>query len=96
MVKIKEKVKEIIKYLKDNPRKIFENLTSYLTIFVGILGIIISYGTGLGLSPEVLAYVVTLTAIANRIITYIRITFLKENSPEPSNDTVEEDSFVME
>jgi len=93
---VKKIVKKLIDYLRNNPRKIFENLTSYLTIFVGILGIIVSYGAGLGLSPEVLAYVVTLTAIANRIITYIRITFLKENSPEPSNDTVEEDSFVME
>jgi hypothetical protein len=67
----------LVKYLKENPRKILENLTSYLTIIIALLGVLIAEGSGIGLTPEFIASTVAVTAILNRILTFIRVNYLK-------------------
>ncbi len=76
----------LIRYLKNNPRKILENLTSYLTIIVAILGFLIAEGSAIGLSPEIIASTVTVAAILNRILTYIRVNYLKNEIIELESD----------
>jgi len=89
---------EIIEYIKENPRKLLENITSYITILVGILGIIIAEGTGIGLSTEIIAQIVTMTAVLNRVLTYMRVTFLKKEISDLKKTAIEieEDNFLME
>ena len=90
---------KIIEYIKNNPRRILENLTSYLTIITALLGIIIAEGTGIGLSPEFIAQTVAMSAILNRVLTYIRVTFLKEEIADLEVlviDIESENDFIME
>ncbi|MEA4956855.1 hypothetical protein SDC9_07400 [bioreactor metagenome] len=85
------KIEQLINYIKQNPRKILENITSYITIIIGFLGIIITYGAGFGLNGENIAIIVTISALLNRVLTIIRVNFLKDQITEP-----EEDNFIME
>ena len=82
----------IIEYIKQNPRKILENITSYITIIIGFLGIIITYGAGFGLNGENIAIIVTISAVLNRVLTIIRVNFLKDRITEPGTN----DNFIME
>lgn len=75
-----------VEYIKENPRKILENITSYLTIFVGILSFLIAYGTGFGINAETIAIIVTVSAGLNRVLTFIRVTFLKEKIEENKSE----------
>jgi len=70
-------------FIRQNPRKILENLTSYLAIIIGLLGILTAYGLEMGLTPENIAKIVTATIILNRVLTYIRVNYLKEQIPDP-------------
>ena len=88
---------KIIEYIKNNPRRILENTTSYLTIITALLGIIIAKGTGIGLSPEFIAQIVAISAILNRVLTYIRITFLKDEIADLEVQVIDsENDFLME
>lgn len=69
---------KLIEYVKSNPRKILENITSYLTIIIAILGYIGAYGAGYGLNGEVIGGVIALSAMLNRILTILRVDFLKD------------------
>jgi len=92
------KIKNMVIFLKNNWRKILENITSYLAILVGFCGVLITNGAGIGLSPKVIATIVTVSAVANRILTYIRVTFLKNNPDQltDNTDTTLDDDFLME
>ena len=83
---------KLIEYIKKNPRKILENLTSYLTIAIAILGVLIAEGAGIGLTPEFIAQLVALTAILNRCMTFVRVNFLKEEIEK--SETKEEEPII--
>ncbi|WP_054834520.1 hypothetical protein [Methanobrevibacter arboriphilus] len=74
------KIEQLINYIKQNPRKILENITGYLTIIIAILGGYIgAYGAGYGLNAEVVGGgVIALSAMLNRILTILRVDFLKD------------------
>lgn len=71
-------IKQLINYIRTNPRKILENITGYLTIIIAILGYIGAYGAGYGLNAEVVGGVIALSAMLNRILTILRVDFLKD------------------
>lgn len=71
-------IKQLINYIRTNPRKILENITSYITIITGFLGILITYGAGYGLNAEVVGGIIALSAMLNRILTILRVDFLKD------------------
>nr|WP_302578236.1 hypothetical protein [Methanobrevibacter arboriphilus] len=71
-------IKQLINYIRTNPRKILENITSYITIIIAILGYIGAYGAGYGLNAEVVGGVIALSAMLNRILTILRVDFLKD------------------
>lgn len=85
------KIKQLIEYIRENPRKILENITSYLTIIIAIIGYIGAYGAGYGLNPEVIGGLIALSAMLNRILTILRVDFLKDQIQEPSSD-----DFIMD
>ena len=92
-----------IEYIKENPRKIVENLTSYLTIATAIGAFIIAEGAGFGADPLLLAKIGAITAITNRMVTYLRVTYLKDKMDHMEfeqelecKDEEPEDDFIME
>ncbi len=89
-------IKQLINYIRTNPRKILENITSYITIITGFLGILITYGAGFGLNAENIALIVTISALLNRALTFIRVNFLKDTINDLETEQNSADDYIME
>jgi len=88
-------MEKVMRYLKNNQR-IAENISSYITMLVGLLGLIMAEKTGI-LTLEIIIIAMIILTVLNRVLTNIYVSFLKKEIKKLKKETKDEfDDFVME
>ena len=88
-------MEKVMRYLKNNQR-IAENISSYITMLVGLLGLIMAEKTGI-LTLEIIIIAMIILTVLNRVLTNIHVSFLKKEIKKLKKETKDEfDDFVME